>query len=342
MPRGPRLDAPGILHHVRLRGIERRKLFLDDHDRTDFLERLELCCADGQAFVYAWCLMDNHVHLAVRTGRRPLSRTMSRVLTGYAVRFNLRHKRSGHLLQNRYTSTVVEDEPYFLNLVRYIHLNPVRARIVGSLDELARYLWTGHAVLMGKRKAPFQDTDEVLARFGVQVGGARRELKKFMGDPEAKRDEKVFKGARGGLVRSIGGMSELREHSRGPKWAHDDRILGSGDFVTSVLEQAEQERPRGDMDDGQRWAAYDELVKRICRYYKIDTGELLGGGRRRIVVRARKIVAYVATRKLGLSSAAVARTMNVSTAAISKAVSKGRDALDELGVSAESLARSLS
>ena len=139
MPRTARLDASGILHHVRARGIERRKIFLNDFDREDFIRRLEAACADGAATIYAWCLMPNHFHLAIRTGSQPLARTMRRMLTGYATSFNRRNNRAGHLFQNRYKSTVVDDERYFLGLVRYIHLNPIRARIVEELDGLKLY-----------------------------------------------------------------------------------------------------------------------------------------------------------------------------------------------------------
>ena len=113
MPGTARLDAPGIFHHVRGRGIERRKIFLNDYDRRDFLERMAYACADGAASLYAFCLMSNHFHLAIRTGERPLATIMRKLLTAYATSFNRRNKRDGHLFQNRYKSTVVDDEQYF-------------------------------------------------------------------------------------------------------------------------------------------------------------------------------------------------------------------------------------
>ena len=127
MPRGPRLDAPGVLHHVMVRGLERRALFRDDRDRADFLRRVGAVAARRALTVYAWALLPNNVHLLVRTGTRPLARSMRSLLTGYAGAFNRRHHRAGHLFQNRYKSIVVEEEPYLLELTRYIHLNPLRA-----------------------------------------------------------------------------------------------------------------------------------------------------------------------------------------------------------------------
>jgi len=106
------LDASGLTHHVIARGIERRDIFRDDHDRETFVERLGELVPAAEATVYAWCLLSNHFHLILRTGKHPLQWLMRRLLTSHAVRFNLRHRRSGHLFQNRYKSIVVEEEPY--------------------------------------------------------------------------------------------------------------------------------------------------------------------------------------------------------------------------------------
>ena len=125
MPRTARLDAPGVLHHVMIRGIERRKIFRNDKDREDFIERLEVLCPETQTNCYAWAFMSNHAHFLFRTGMSPLSRFMRRLLTGYAIGFNLRHSRRGPLFQNRYKSIVCQEDAYLQELVRYIHLNPI-------------------------------------------------------------------------------------------------------------------------------------------------------------------------------------------------------------------------
>ncbi len=118
MPRGPRLDAPGTLHHIMVRGIERRPLFRDDRDRRDLLDRLATVGQVTGLQILAWALLPNHVHLLGRTGARPLATAMRRLLTGYAGAFNRRHRRHGHLFQNRYKSILVEEEPYLLELQR--------------------------------------------------------------------------------------------------------------------------------------------------------------------------------------------------------------------------------
>lgn len=130
MPRLARLDALGVLQHVIARGIGRREIFTDDKDRQSFLDRLGGILGETNTECFAWALIPNHFHLLVRTGLAPLSQVMRRLLTGHAVVFNRRHRRSGHLFQNRYKSVVCEEDPYLLELVRYIHLNPLRAGIV--------------------------------------------------------------------------------------------------------------------------------------------------------------------------------------------------------------------
>jgi len=132
MPRKARIDAPGALHHIIVRGIDRRSIFIDDADRDDFLDRLGGRLSDSKTPCFAWALMTNHLHLLLRTGAAPIATVMRRLLTGYAVSFNLRHHRHGHLFQNRYKSILCQEDPYLLELVRYIHLNPLQAGIVGG------------------------------------------------------------------------------------------------------------------------------------------------------------------------------------------------------------------
>jgi len=139
MPRQARLDCPGTLHHVMLRGLARGAIVTDDKDRENLLSRLgEIATATGTA-IYAWAILPNHLHLLCRSGPPGLPLFMRRWLTGYALRYNRRHRRIGHLFQNRYKSIVVEEDAYFQELVRYIHLNPLRANLVHSLRALDRY-----------------------------------------------------------------------------------------------------------------------------------------------------------------------------------------------------------
>jgi REP element-mobilizing transposase RayT len=139
MPRQAHLDAAGVLHHVMIRGIERRKIFRDDDDRNDLIERLSVLLPETKTACYAWALIPNHAHFLFRSGPSGIASLMRRLLTGYVVSFNLRHHRAGQLFQNRYKSIICQEDPYFQELVRYIHLNPLRAKLVSNIGELDHF-----------------------------------------------------------------------------------------------------------------------------------------------------------------------------------------------------------
>ena len=143
MPRSKRIDIPGAVYHVIARGIESREIFLHDFDREEFLRRLEKGLKETGHKCYAWALMPNHIHLLLGTGENPLSDLMRKILTGYAVYFNRKYTRSGYLYQNRYKSILCQEEKYMLELVRYIHLNPLIGGVVKTIDELDNFWWNG-------------------------------------------------------------------------------------------------------------------------------------------------------------------------------------------------------
>ena len=192
MPRSARLDVPNVLQHVMARGIEGREIFRDKRDREEFLRRLSEVMIKGKGQLFAWSLISNHFHLLLRPRGMPLATMMRRLLTGYAVWHNRRHARKGHLFQNRYKSIVVEEDPYFLELVRYIHLNPVRARMLGHLSELDRFPYTGHAVIIGHRAYGCQDVDAVLRWFGKRVGEARRGYRSLLRRGSTRGGGRIF------------------------------------------------------------------------------------------------------------------------------------------------------
>ncbi len=225
MPRQARLDAPGTLHHVMIRGTEGQPVFREDKDRENFCSRLAEISQDTKARILAWVLMSNHVHLLMFSGPQGISKFMRRLLSGYAGWYNRKYRRSGHLFQNRYKSIVCEEEAYLLELVRYIHLNPLRSTIVKDMEELDRYPWSGHGMLIGRSESDWQERNYVLRRFAETKGKAIRAYRKFMeeGKDQGRRNDLVG----GGLVRSMGGWSQVLS-LRGKKGEieHDARILG--------------------------------------------------------------------------------------------------------------------
>jgi REP element-mobilizing transposase RayT len=322
MPRQSRIDAPGALNHVIVRGIERRNIFLDDQDRYNFLDRLGSVVEHTETICYAWALIPNHFHLLLRTGSAPLATVMRRLLTGHAVSFNRRHKRHGHLFQNRYKSILCQENPYLLELVRYIHLNPLRVGLVAEMQELGKYPFSGHGVIMGKFARSWQDTDTVLAHFGTTLGPARRSYRTFVtkGIDEGRRQDLIG----GGLIRSMGGWAAVKAMKKeNIHTKSDERILGDGAFVEKVLAASQEDYDR-------RYALkssgidLDSLAVRVADLLDMEVEQVWQPGRTRILVKARSLLCYWAVRELGESMTAMARRLGLSTPAVSKAVNRGR------------------
>jgi len=318
MPRLARLDAPGVLHHVIGRGIERRKIFLNTTDRNDCIARLRQLADEGSMAVYAWALLENHFHLLCKTKKRPLSSSMRKLLTGYVVNFNKRHRRYGHLFQNRYKSIVCQEDAYLLELVRYIHLNLLRAGLVKKIDELNRSPWSGHSALAGYVDSNWQDTQYVLSFFGT-APEARKNYREFVerGVGQGKRPELVG----GGLIRSMGGWFEVLALRRmGNKEASDQRILGDGDFVGQLLEEMD-DIGRENLRLTTRSIDLAALAEKVCEVHGINSGELRSGSRRDEIVEARRVFSLLAVKELGYSGAAVARYLGVTNSCVTRAVS---------------------
>ena len=316
MPRGPRLDTPGTLHHVILRGIEQRRIVDDDLDRENFINRLGRLAEDSHTSVYAWALLDNHAHILMRSGPAGISAFMRSVLTGYAVSYNLRHHRHGHLFQNRYKSIVCEEDAYFMELVRYIHLNPLRAGIVDSLAQLDRYPWCGHCVVMAHCDAHWQDRDYVLTWFGKTGRQAKRAYREFVknGIAQGKRPELVG----GGLIRSLGGWSAVKSLRRsGDREKGDSRILGSSEFVMQVIDEAEQQvRQQLSGDDLIEKAG--KLIHSYCVEHNIAADLLCSGSRRKAVSKARKELVLKLVKEIGLSLAETGRQLGLTTSGVAQ------------------------
>ena len=318
MPRQARLDAPGTLHHVMIRGIERSPIFKDDQDREDFISRMGMLVQQTGTKILAWALMRNHVHLLFFSGPDGISRFMRRLLTGYALGYNRRHRRNGHLFQNRYKSIICEEGAYLLELVRYIHLNPLRAGVVKSIGGLDHYPWSGHRVLVGKGKNDWQERDYVLHQFYKNEGKAVRGYRKYMeeGKEQGRRPELVG----GGLIRSLGGWSQvLSLRGSREKMEYDSRILGDGDFVSEIIREAEKKvrryLPAGGMDN-----SIDESIKEICVKEGVGEQELRLGVRTREYSGVRAKIAYHLSHEFGISRAEIARQLGVCTSAIAKAI----------------------
>jgi len=320
MPRQARLDVPGALHHIMVRGIDKTKIFRDDQDKSRFLERLSQTVEESKSSVYAWVLMDNHVHILFKSGKDGISTVMRKLLTWYAQYFNRRHRRTGHLFENRYKSILCDEDNYLLALIRYIHLNPVRAKLVAELEQLDRYHWTGHRAIIGKTKHSWMDTDRVLAEFGSTRRKALYEYRRFM--QEGLDQGRLPELTGGGLIRSKGGWSQVLSARRsGARDEFDERILGGGNFVNSILKEAE-EKTKHQLKVRRSGRTFAFIVEEECKKEDINPSELRGGGRRRKISELRAMIAKRGRDELGLPLAEIARHVGVNTSSIRKAITK--------------------
>jgi putative transposase len=322
MPRQARLDAPGILHHVIIRGIERRNIFRDNKDRDNLLERLSTILPETNTSCYAWALMSNHAHFLFRSGESGISNVMGRLLTGYAVNFNRRYRRHGQLFQNRYKSIICQEDNYLMELVRYIHLNPLRVNIVSNISELDRYPYSGHSSLMNYQKREWQDVKYILGYFGKIVLKARKDYLEFVQEGVKKGRRPEFVG--GGLIRSLGGWSEVKKNpfKEYDRIKSDERILGDSDFVLQVLSEADEELDRRYRlrSQGHDIAGIEE---RVIDIFGIEKDELYSLSRKHKISVARSVFCYWCVRELGESMTSMAKRLSLTQPAVGYAVERG-------------------
>jgi len=188
---------------------------VDEYDYEDFLPRLDKCLEKAGSRYLAFILLGNHFHLLIVRGQRSLAELMRRLMTGYAVNFNLRHRRVGHLFQNRYKAVLCDFDSYLLELVAYIHLNPLRAGVVEDLRGLQKDKWCGHGALMGELDVGFLAEEDILGHFGEDIKRARRKYESFIREQVGKYKRGELSS--GGLRRSQGITSvrySLKEQKR--------------------------------------------------------------------------------------------------------------------------------
>lgn len=240
----------------------------------------------------------------------------------------------GHLFQNRYKSILCQEDTYLLELVRYIHLNPIRAGLVQSLEELDSYAYSGHSCLVGKVENSWQETEGVLALFGKRKSSSQRSYRAFVdkGIDLGRRPEL----AEGGLIRSVGGWKGIEALRREKSYQRsDERILGDGDFVTEVLAQAEEELERR---HALRASGMDlnQIARRVSEVMGMEQKELWAKGRYAWIVDARSLFCFWAVRELGVSMSSLGREFGISVPAISKSVKRGQQIAESRGLTLDS------
>jgi hypothetical protein len=265
--------------------------------------------------------MPNHVHLLFRTGITPIATVMRRLLTGYAVSFNLKYKRHGQLFQNRYKSILCQEDRYLKELVRYIHLNPLRANLVSDLKALDRYRWCGHSAIMDKIVYDWQNTDYVLKLFGNRIPGARRSYRAFVSKGIAEGRRSDLTG--GGLIRSLGGWHQVKALRRiGIRFKCDERILGDSEFVEQVLNEANDRLERRYALEAKGYD-FGQVVQRVAQVMNMNVSNVLKRSKDPQTVMARSLLCFWANRELGMTTVEISHRLKVSQSAVSRSSMRG-------------------
>jgi len=310
MPRKARIDHPGLVHHIMARTFNDLKLFNDDADRNYYLSCLSSRIKETGFICYAWVLMDTHVHLLIRTTELPLWKLMKPLNGDYAHYYNKKFSRRGPLFSDRYKSIATQDQFYLEQLVRYIHLNPVRAGICKTIAQLDRYPWCGHRILMGDAKNGFQETREVLRRFGKSASAARRNYRNFLnsGLGSDEHDDLIS------LVRD--NNSGKRDRNYAGYW-----VIGDAAFQKSVYDKALTNRitvARYKRDG----ITLDDLAKAISKKMEIDDVLIRFPSKKTPYADARKIFCLLAS-TAGFPSLEIGYFLGIQQAAVSHAARKG-------------------
>ncbi|HKQ13401.1 MAG TPA: transposase [Steroidobacteraceae bacterium] len=287
MPRSPRIHAPGAMYHVTLRGNHRQDIFFTLEDRALLTRIIMEIIVDCGAQLHAYCYMTNHVHALVRVSETPLSRVMLLVAGRYARSVQARLQTTGHLFEKRYHAILVDADEYLLTLLRYIHLNPVRASLVSSPDE---YPWSSHHAYAGRRAEPWVTTEFALGMLG---SNRRRALAAY----EA-------------LIGSAPTSSPLLERNE-----QDSRILGSDAFAQRIL--ADKWKPRSD-------AGLQKIIDEACLKFDATEIELRSPSRVINITCARAWIMEKALSAGIASVASLARYFDRDTSSIRQAVHRHR------------------
>jgi REP element-mobilizing transposase RayT len=287
-----------------------------------FLGELRKLLKESGTRCLAWALMSTHFHLLLKTGKRPLAWLMHRLLLRYSLHYNHRYQRPGHLFQNRYKSILCEEEPYLMELVRYIHLNPVRTGSIQTMTDLAGYPWSGHGVLLGKVKMEWQEVDEVLGLFGRSRGKARDAYESFVrkGMDMGHREDL----AGGGMIRSVGGREGVERVMKArEKVQGDDRILGSGEYVAEVLREVEHRDRR--KEGLKRRLKPEQVIESAAEAMGVSLAEVKARSRMRRVTEARSLACKWLVEDLGVRVIDVARLLGVTPSAVISGIKRGRE-----------------
>lgn len=300
MARKPRIYFPGALYHVMLRGNDGMKIFFLDKDRNYFLFLCEEGIKRYQYEIHSYCLMNNHVHILLRIGNTSLSKVIHNISFRYTQWINKRQQRTGHLFQGRYKAILVDEESYLLQLVRYIHLNPTRAKLIDKIDD---YRWSSHRIYLGWEQSRWLSTDWVLSHFSDKRLIAVSRYHQFI----TKRDD-----------------YHSPEFQRGNQPGYD--ILAEDDFMEKI---------RVDENEEIKHINLEKLINLVCDYYQVNASILKSNLRTRLYSRMRAFIAILSQEFAQCTFTSLAAYFNRDVSGVVRSIRQVRedtDASNELNI----------
>lgn len=296
MARKPRIEFEGAFYHVIVRGNQRQAILRDEEDCSKYLEILFRYKNQYKYYLYAYALMNNHVHLLIETKDTPLSKIQQGINQSYTMYFNRKHKTVGHLFQGRYKAILCDRDAYLLSLIKYIHLNPVRAKAAKTPEE---YKWSSHRHYCGMKKDALVDVDNVLRMFSEEKAEARKLYKSYIGDGLTIEKEDIYRTV-------------------------DQRILGEEEFVDKVIEVYDvalaKEKRAGEF-------TLSEIAKGVEEITGISLKQIREQSKAVNISAGRKLFSLVA-KEYGYKGEEIAKHIKRDPAVISIAM-KGRNRLRE-------------
>ena len=303
MPRKRRIAIIGEIHHVMSRGLEGKEIFRDDDDREKFLSITGKSLLDGDCRCYGWVLMNNHYHLVIRPLGHSLQRVMRRVNGAYALYFNKKYNRRGYLFQDRYKSLATQEHWYLKELIRYVHLNPVRAGVVKNLEDLQWYPWSGHVQMIGADKKEWFNHTEALSKFGLRKDSAQKNYLDWLSQGVGLEGE---------------GWRVVRD-TTDEEGVEDLRISGEAIFVKKVLMTVQAYQSIAALKLKHR-KSMDTIFDSICKKYKLSQEYVLTKGRQDKRSEAKKKFCKEAIMQNGYSLQDVASFLNMNSSSVYRMV----------------------
>jgi len=322
MSRNRRLDYPNALHHILARGVNKNIIFNESKDYLYFTKKLGDLLKETGTECFAWALMPNHIHLLLKRTKTSISKTIHRLLTSYATYYNHKYNRVGHLFQNRFKSILCQSDNYFLTLIKYIHLNPLKANIVRNVKELEFFPWCGHQVLTGNKYLEWQNTSEVLQAFDTDEKIAVHKYCKHLSVELSEKDEmEIMHGSiaklRNGKWKNSTTLTDKQRQRA------NELILGSEIFIRTVLNY--NEKLQANHFDKKIQFDFQEMLNSATQITGASTPLIFSRCRNKQASKARALICSWCINDFQLPATEVAIQLDINKRSVYAMAAKGRE-----------------